>query len=77
MLCGNLDGRGFERRMDTCICMAELLSHIVYEPYCICNSCTYTCTHVHVHILYELLYMSYIYNICTCIAVLLKVSQHY
>ena len=64
MLCGNLDGRGVEGRMDTCICMAELLNHIVYESYCICNS--YTITH-----------MSYIYNICTGIAVLLKVSQHY
>ena len=25
MLCGRLDGRGIERRMDTCICMAESL----------------------------------------------------
>ena len=40
MLCGNLDGRVVEGRMDTCICMAELLNHIVYEPYCICNSYT-------------------------------------
>ena len=26
MLCGSLDGRGVWGRMDTCICMAELLS---------------------------------------------------
>ena len=25
MLCGSLDGRGFGGRIDTCICMAELL----------------------------------------------------
>ena len=25
MLCGNLDGRGVWRRMDTCICIAESL----------------------------------------------------
>ena len=25
MLYGNLDGRGFSRRLDTCICMAESL----------------------------------------------------
>ena len=25
MLCGSLDGMGVWRRMDTCVCMAELL----------------------------------------------------
>ena len=37
MLCGSLDGRGVQVRMDTCICMAESLCYLPENSYSIVN----------------------------------------